>query len=72
MGKLIRCRICSATYERSTFQGFARERSSFDCYGCGTELERWDTNLVPTYSIVVVSGTGNQIASALSRPGTSG
>jgi hypothetical protein len=72
MGKLVRCRMCSATYERSTFQGFARERSSFDCYGCGTELERWNTNLVPTYSIVVLPWTGHQIATALIGPGTPG
>jgi uncharacterized protein (DUF983 family) len=72
MGKLVRCRMCSATYERSIFQGFARERSSFDCYGCGTELERWNTNLVPTYSIVVLPWTGHQIATALIGPGTPG
>jgi hypothetical protein len=50
----VRCPRCSAAYERSTFKGVARERSSFECYGCGAELERWDTDIVPTYQIAVV------------------
>jgi hypothetical protein len=51
--RAVRCQTCNAAYERSTFKGFARERSSFECYGCGRELEKWDTDLVPTYRIAV-------------------
>jgi hypothetical protein len=55
---LVKCRKCSAGYERSTFKGFATERSSFECYGCGAELEQWDTDVVPTYRIAVVPVPG--------------
>jgi hypothetical protein len=53
MSRRVRCGTCWTAYDRSTFQGFTQERGSFDCYACGTELECWDTNLVPTYSIPV-------------------
>jgi hypothetical protein len=68
MSRRVRCKKCWATYERSTFQGFTRERSSFDCYGCGAELERWDTSLVPTYSIVVAPAMNQETVRVLSRP----
>ena len=51
---IVRCARCGASYERSTFRGFARERGSFECYDCGAELERWDTDVVPTFRIAMV------------------
>jgi hypothetical protein len=67
MSKRVRCGTCWTTYERSTFQGFTKERSSFDCYTCGTELERWDTNLVPTYRIAVAP-MGEEVDMSPTRP----
>jgi hypothetical protein len=55
MSRRVRCGTCGTAYERATFQGFTREQGSFDCYACGAELECWDTNLVPTYSIAAVA-----------------
>jgi uncharacterized protein (DUF983 family) len=73
MGKIVRCERCNAGYLRSTFQAYAREQNSFDCYGCGVELERWNTVTVPTYSIAVAPIAGEMVvvdpqSSKLSRP----
>jgi hypothetical protein len=68
MSRRVRCGTCWTAYERSTFQGFAQERGSFNCHACGTELECWDTKLVPTYSIAIASMMGRQVDVSPTRP----
>jgi hypothetical protein len=68
MSRRVRCGTCGTTYERSTFQGFTKERSSFDCYACGAELECWDTTLVPTYSIALDQVIGQETEASPTRP----
>jgi hypothetical protein len=63
----VSCPMCQAEYERSTFRGVTKERGSFECYGCGNELERWDTDLVPTYRIAVVEGAGLPLPDCILR-----
>jgi uncharacterized protein (DUF983 family) len=68
MSKRVRCGTCWTAYDRSTFQGFTQERGSFDCHACGAELERWETNLVPTYSVAAASMLTHEADSSPNGP----
>jgi predicted SprT family Zn-dependent metalloprotease len=44
---------CGAVYNRTESMAPRREMSSFECKGCGTTMESWNTAWVPTYRLIV-------------------